>query len=534
MKMCKLAMLVVAMMLLKVPLLADSSAETQREDNSDVTRDRGVTNELSEITLTSKGLTVDAKSLELRYEIMNGSDKDIWICNEVDIDNSYHFEAYLADDRQTLVIRRRLDVPIVGIFREQPRGRYMRLRAGQSQTESLLLSLPVRRISVFNSRGHTNNTIYVKRLTLEIGYYRGDLPAMVLHLLEGAEEAIREGRNNNLASLGKYLGSVSDFNAANEDLNFRCRDEQVVIPWSDQTLEGERLLLLGLDGFHIPYSSEVQRFTIPELDLCTKLEIQYQPSVLGYFFPYIWQMNLLSPAENHELISTKTVVVDDTNSIGAFIQDVSEATLNGGIIRGKGTAHVVCYHDEDCLNSFTIYDDTVIATEGNQRFLLCVDGFPSLKVCTPKIHSFELRIQCAANLRNLWHRLCLFHEAEEKRLKDSSSKSEVVYKIPAEWCDAMDQAYDSIGMLDKFIVKPHICPAAGEGKNHYAMNPNCKPDSPADMVLLFETKAGWNQHGGPELFTFDNHDPKGGCVLLNNGTVKFIRTKEELQQLRWK
>jgi hypothetical protein len=30
------------------------------------------------------------------------------------------------------------------------------------------------------------------------------------------------------------------------------------------------------------------------------------------------------------------------------------------------------------------------------------------------------------------------------------------------------------------------------------------------MVLLFETKAGWNQHGGPELFTFDNHDPKGG------------------------
>jgi hypothetical protein len=54
------------------------------------------------------------------------------------------------------------------------------------------------------------------------------------------------------------------------------------------------------------------------------------------------------------------------------------------------------------------------------------------------------------------------------------------------------------------------------------------------MVLLFETKTGWNQHGGPELFTFDNHDPKGGCVLLNNGTVKFIRTEEELKQLRWK
>jgi len=65
----------------------------------------------------------------------------------------------------------------------------------------------------------------------------------------------------------------------------------------------------------------------------------------------------------------------------------------------------------------------------------------------------------------------------------------------------------------------------------------------------------------PEFFTFDNHDPKGnapvvlsspaatvsvfaenmgvrdsggGCVLLNDGTVKFIRTEEEIQKLRWK
>ncbi len=68
----------------------------------------------------------------------------------------------------------------------------------------------------------------------------------------------------------------------------------------------------------------------------------------------------------------------------------------------------------------------------------------------------------------------------------------------------------------------------------YAMNPNCREDSPKDMILLFESKPGWNQHGGPELFTFDNHDPKGGCVLLNDGTVKFIRTEEELKQLRWK
>ena len=78
------------------------------------------------------------------------------------------------------------------------------------------------------------------------------------------------------------------------------------------------------------------------------------------------------------------------------------------------------------------------------------------------------------------------------------------------------------------------CPGVHAEDCSYAMNPNCMYDSPGDMVLLFETKAGWNQHGGPELFTFDNHDPKGGCVLLNDGTVKFIRTEEELHALRWK
>jgi len=83
-------------------------------------------------------------------------------------------------------------------------------------------------------------------------------------------------------------------------------------------------------------------------------------------------------------------------------------------------------------------------------------------------------------------------------------------------------------------MKVHVCPSVSQDLSTYAMNPNCKFNSAGDTVLLFETKAGWNQHGGPELFSFDNHDPKGGCVLLNDGTVKFVRTKEELQQLRWK
>ena len=68
---------------------------------------------------------------------------------------------------------------------------------------------------------------------------------------------------------------------------------------------------------------------------------------------------------------------------------------------------------------------------------------------------------------------------------------------------------------------------------HYAINPNAEPNSPADIVLLFETIEGWNQSGGPETLTTENHNGEGCNVLYNDGSVKFVKTKE-LEQLKWK
>ena len=120
-----------------------------------------------------------------------------------------------------------------------------------------------------------------------------------------------------------------------------------------------------------------------------------------------------------------------------------------------------------------------------------------------------------------------------------SKNKERVYPKPDKWCDSILNGYRFVTGPDEddgklFIKDLYKCPCIKKGKCNYAINPNCKPDSQTDMVLLFETKNGWNQYGGAELFTFDNHDPKGGCVLLNDGTVKFIRTKDELNKLRWK
>ena len=72
-----------------------------------------------------------------------------------------------------------------------------------------------------------------------------------------------------------------------------------------------------------------------------------------------------------------------------------------------------------------------------------------------------------------------------------------------------------------------------ETVSHYAINPNCEPNSPDDVVLLFDTKGGWNQSGGFELLAPENHKDKGCNILFNDGTVKFVK-KKNFDRLRWK
>jgi hypothetical protein len=71
--------------------------------------------------------------------------------------------------------------------------------------------------------------------------------------------------------------------------------------------------------------------------------------------------------------------------------------------------------------------------------------------------------------------------------------------------------------------------------SHFAFNPNAEPNSPGDVVLLFSTKGGWNQFGGPEIFSSDNYKEigcVGGYVLFNNGDVRFVKPSE-VSKLNW-
>jgi hypothetical protein len=249
--------------------------------------------------------------------------------------------------------------------------------------------------------------------------------------------------------------------------------------------------------------------------------------MLKYFFPYAGQQSLLSPEEKQFLRPGKTIIVQDRKLVDTFVNRINKGVPTSDIACERTTAQIRCYHSDVLQTSFPVYDDDSVVTNFRDRFTYHDESIHSILIMlTPQIEPFELRMRCAVNLRNVWHRLRLYYKAV--------GRIEMQYPTPVEWCDTMARAYTSTRWYDESFVNAYLCPSASEGKCHYALNTNCKYDSPSDVVLLFETKAGWNQHGGPELFTFDNHDPKGGCVLLNDGTVKFIRTKEELQQLRWK
>jgi hypothetical protein len=264
----------------------------------------------------------------------------------------------------------------------------------------------------------------------------------------------------------------------------------------------------------------------PDFNHCTRLVIPY-PSVKDLFsLPISFDPNFLSVADIEHLQSLDKIINDDKKSIKAFARQVSSGSykglFKGNVPMGKPTLSVVGYCNDERIAFVTMYGLDMIVTEDKCWFDYDRD-LSVLPLLAPQdIKPLVLRMQCGGHL---WF---LYDESLWPYKKTNS------YPSPTGWCDSIVREAGVDDYLSKSIKKLLKCPAISEGQCQYVMNPHCEPNSPPDTVLLFETKRGWNQHGGPELFTFDNHDPKGGCVLLNDGTVKFIRTKEELQQLRWK
>jgi len=50
---------------------------------------------------------------------------------------------------------------------------------------------------------------------------------------------------------------------------------------------------------------------------------------------------------------------------------------------------------------------------------------------------------------------------------------------------------------------------------------------------MFETHPGWNQVGGPEILTTDNHQGDGCNVVFVDTHVEFVKARD-IEYLKWK
>jgi prepilin-type processing-associated H-X9-DG protein len=127
------------------------------------------------------------------------------------------------------------------------------------------------------------------------------------------------------------------------------------------------------------------------------------------------------------------------------------------------------------------------------------------------------RKTCGTNLPNLSKAMLIYTNHHDQLL------------TPKKWCDLLIE--------HNGIVPKHFrCKSADGGPCNYALNENIAElgtSAQPDIVVLFETRPGWNQVGGPEILTTENHKGKGCYVAFLDSHVEFIKA-EDINQLKWK
>ncbi len=313
-----------------------------------------------DLTITIESFDINDDTISLNYELRNNSNSDIWICDSI---STYrNFELFMDDDGQTLILRKRLDVPCSVFWSVQPKGKYVRLRPGQKRVESLLLTVPVNSIHYYYGtlKQLQRSAVNATRFSIEIGYYVGNLPKIYLDTLKPPEKTSLDRINySNI-----FNSEVLFFNRNNELLS--QRDEEVLIPYTNQKFKGERVLRTTIDDVRIPYkeTESPSKYNPPDLSNCTRIEILYEPSVLDFFYPHKSQRTLLSKEEMEYLGSEKIAITEDLKKINELENEIKQKNyrLAGicGIVSGTNKAHVSCFSNGRRVRSFAVYENSIV------------------------------------------------------------------------------------------------------------------------------------------------------------------------------
>ncbi|MBN1457609.1 MAG: DUF4190 domain-containing protein [Sedimentisphaerales bacterium] len=127
------------------------------------------------------------------------------------------------------------------------------------------------------------------------------------------------------------------------------------------------------------------------------------------------------------------------------------------------------------------------------------------------------RLVCATNLKGLGTAMVVYANDYDNKFPTGDK-----------WNDLLVSETD---------VNPLIfrCKSADEGPSNYAMNENLAGKStsvPAQTVLLFESGPGWNQVGGADDLSVENHCEEGCNILFADGHTEFVMS-EDIDSLEW-
>jgi len=205
------------------------------------------------VTMEITALDVNDSTLALSYNIRNGTDREAWVCSK---SGRIPCEVFLTSDQQTLLIRKRLDVPSRNKWRLEPVGTYVRIAPGASLAESVQIALPVNPAVLYANEYATESAQPVRRLALEIGYYDEDLPALIHSICAVADESGLTTQDVPSNVLDTYFRgllvrvALASFDRVNPD---PYGQGYVYIPYSWRALTGEKILRVDVNDVSIAY-----------------------------------------------------------------------------------------------------------------------------------------------------------------------------------------------------------------------------------------------------------------------------------------
>lgn len=224
-------------------------------------------------TISVTKLDINDKALNLDYVIRNDSVDDVWIIvgwYQLS-DSTFGMGAgvRINEDGNTLTIGARFNRPSSGGGIAPDYGRFVRLRPGDSQTESIFMRLPACLGYPSERNGQQEQIIkHTTRLAIELGYYRGNLPERILKTLKPLENIFPEDPNN--APL-----SPDAFNRLNEHLNSREDELLIWEDFSELKREDEQVIRTVIENLNIPYEENrnyMRKIKSPGLHSYDKIE----------------------------------------------------------------------------------------------------------------------------------------------------------------------------------------------------------------------------------------------------------------------